>query len=412
MKKLFAIILFLAFFTNSAYSFRYSEIFQDSLLSENFENWSVTSADWQIFDSNGDNLTWSIYGNAGVDGSFAAGYLFSFTEIADDWIISKGISLEAGKNYWLNFKYRIEDELYPEKLAVYFGLFQNPMSMTTEIVDLGEIKNEQFLTLSRGFTVPADSVYYFGWYAYSDPYQWVVLIDNIYIKEIDCSASVPPVIELGNDQSLCEGDTIVLSVESEFDLYVWGDYGNLPNLTVTQSGIYSLYVEDSCLNSAFDNVEINYIPNPEIDLGNDTTIVEGDNILLSTGVSNMDYLWSTNETSQSILISEHGTYYVTVTNDSNCFSVDSINIYYLGIENPFSKIQIFPQPTVDFLNISSGNEIIVEIEIFDSNAKTVFYKEAFLQNLIIDVSVLKTGEYIAKIKTKSNRLYSKIIVKI
>ncbi len=66
-----------------------------------------------------------------------------------------------------------------------------------------------------------------------------------------------------------------------------------------------------------------------IDIGNDTSICEGDSVLLDAGVGN-SYLWSTGDTTQTIYASATDTYGVTVT--SSCgYSNGEINITVLPV---------------------------------------------------------------------------------
>lgn len=65
-------------------------------------------------------------------------------------------------------------------------------------------------------------------------------------------------------------------------------------------------------NPVFRNVSVYYTP--DVYLGNDTTILQGQTLLLDAGNPGSQYLWSTGSTSQTILVSVSGTYSVIVTN--------------------------------------------------------------------------------------------------
>ncbi|MBP7497756.1 MAG: gliding motility-associated C-terminal domain-containing protein, partial [Bacteroidales bacterium] len=60
-------------------------------------------------------------------------------------------------------------------------------------------------------------------------------------------------------------------------------------------------------------------------LGNDTTICPNDNLILETGNPNLNYLWNTGATSNSIIVSKAGEYSVTLSYGS-CNKTGSINI--------------------------------------------------------------------------------------
>jgi hypothetical protein len=62
-------------------------------------------------------------------------------------------------------------------------------------------------------------------------------------------------------------------------------------------------------------IEVTVKPLPDVFLGNDTTLMEGDSILLDAGNPGALYLWSTGDTTQTIIVNETGYYSVVVTND-------------------------------------------------------------------------------------------------
>jgi hypothetical protein len=59
-------------------------------------------------------------------------------------------------------------------------------------------------------------------------------------------------------------------------------------------------------------VEVFY--EPEVDLGNDTSIYQGQSIVLDAGNPGSEYNWSTGATTQTITVDVSGTYAVTVEN--------------------------------------------------------------------------------------------------
>lgn len=54
---------------------------------------------------------------------------------------------------------------------------------------------------------------------------------------------------------------------------------------------------------------------PVVDLGPDTAILQGESLTLDAGNPGSGYLWSTGATTQTIVVSQAGTYSVTVSND-------------------------------------------------------------------------------------------------
>jgi gliding motility-associated-like protein len=65
---------------------------------------------------------------------------------------------------------------------------------------------------------------------------------------------------------------------------------------------------------------------PSIDLGDDTDICIGDDLVLDAGVGYDSYIWSTSDDTQTITINSAGTYSVTVTDANGCVASDEIII--------------------------------------------------------------------------------------
>ncbi len=73
---------------------------------------------------------------------------------------------------------------------------------------------------------------------------------------------------------------------------------------------------------------------PEVTLGNDTTLLQGQTLILDAGNPDCSFLWSTGATTQTILVSTAGIYSVTATNACGSDS-DEIQIsVQVGIGDP------------------------------------------------------------------------------
>lgn len=66
-----------------------------------------------------------------------------------------------------------------------------------------------------------------------------------------------PIIHLGRDTMLCEGDTLRLDVTTLNGSYVWQDGSTLPYYIVTQDGQYNVTVKTTCINTS-DTIEVTY----------------------------------------------------------------------------------------------------------------------------------------------------------
>lgn len=113
---------------------------------------------------------------------------------------------------------------------------------------------------------------------------------------------------------------------------------------------------------------------PELELGNDTTILQGCTIILDAGDDMDQYLWSNGSIYQHLSVSTKGIYYVEITRD-NCKSTDSIFIdiipAVIALPNAFS-------PNGDGLNDVFTAKITgkvgdFQLAIFNRYGQRVFY---------------------------------------
>jgi len=81
----------------------------------------------------------------------------------------------------------------------------------------------------------------------------------------------------------------------------------------------------SGLNPSNDSAQFSTFVLPAVTLGSDTVICEGNQLNINAGPF-ADYLWSTNDTTQSIVVSSSADYSVTVTDVNGCVTSDTINV--------------------------------------------------------------------------------------
>lgn len=95
--------------------------------------------------------------------------------------------------------------------------------------------------------------------------------------------------------------------------YSWSTGAITPTITVYSSGTYSVTVaRGDCIEIDFINVQFN---NPlNVNLGADKWICPGALVTLDAGYAGQSYIWSTGALSQSIEVSNPGTYFLTVSN--------------------------------------------------------------------------------------------------
>ncbi|UTW64241.1 gliding motility-associated C-terminal domain-containing protein [bacterium SCSIO 12741] len=136
-------------------------------------------------------------------------------------------------------------------------------------------------------------------------------------------------VQLGEDTTLCEGDTLILDASAQNSTYSWSDQSTLSTLRVTQSGkfwvkVFSLGCEVN------DSIQVDYDQKPNIHLGNDTTICPGDSLLLFAGPNQNDYTWSDQSTKTTMMVADSGVYWVDVR-QKKCIATDTIRILHVAL---------------------------------------------------------------------------------
>jgi len=134
-----------------------------------------------------------------------------------------------------------------------------------------------------------------------------------------------PNLFIGNDTTLCNGDSVVLNVNNNSYICLWNTGANSQTLVVYTSGNYFVNITDNngCKNS--DTIIIDFLNNININIGNDTTICQGEQLVLNAGSSSLNYNWNTGQNTNTIIVSQQGKYWVSA-NYNNCFGSDTINI--------------------------------------------------------------------------------------
>lgn len=135
----------------------------------------------------------------------------------------------------------------------------------------------------------------------------------------------------GSDTTLCNNESLKLVLvprqsSSTNATYEWQDGSTADNFIVTKSGTYWGTVNyDGC--SASDTIRVSYVSAEAVNLGNDTSLCEGDSLLLKSNINNAGFLWSTGATSPSIYVNNTGDYWLRV-NNASCTVTDTIHVTF------------------------------------------------------------------------------------
>lgn len=160
--------------------------------------------------------------------------------------------------------------------------------------------------------------------------QYILSVTNGYCTDT-ASATVfvnpLPNANAGNNQSVCQGDTVTLSASGSSN-YLWNTGDSTSSITVypNTTTTYYVTVSDTLNCSSVDSVTVTINQIPNATTSNDTTICQGDNInIFASGGNN--YLWSNGQTSDTINVSpSSSTFYSVTISNGGCGITDTINI--------------------------------------------------------------------------------------
>lgn len=140
------------------------------------------------------------------------------------------------------------------------------------------------------------------------------------------SANLTP--DIIGDSILCSGGTTILDAGNGYTTYQWSTSATTETITVTIPGLYYVIVTNGTGCTGSDTVFINEFPPVHPTLTGTTSLCIGDSSTLKAGGGFVSYLWSNSATTDSLVVTTSGTYYVTVTNANGCAGSDSITVTF------------------------------------------------------------------------------------
>ncbi|MFO7371042.1 MAG: gliding motility-associated C-terminal domain-containing protein [Bacteroidales bacterium] len=183
-----------------------------------------------------------------------------------------------------------------------------------------------------------------------------------------------PIADLGEDVSICEGESHTFELEEGYSSYTWQGTSGTNTFTASTTGEIAVRVMDAYGCIAYDTVMLTVNPNPVIFLGNDTSLCGENYITLDPGEFD-SYDWSTNAISRTIEVREGaGNISVTVTDENGCQGYDEIRIgecsMLLKIPNAFTPNEDDAHDEWEIPGIELFSD--ADIKVFDRWGRVVF----------------------------------------
>jgi|GEM_PF-1696282 len=236
------------------------------------------------------------------------------------------------------------------------------------------------------------------------------------------------VIANGSEVSILEGEYVTLSV-SGANTYLWNNGATQPNIAVSPNTT-TTYSVTGYINNCSDTkqVTVNVFESVSANAGEDVTVCLDDNTVTLTAAASSggdQFLWSTGETTSSIIVSPEvdTEYTVTVYNELD-YDTDEVMVFVndcIDTEVPDDseslEFLVYPNPTFGDLNIKiTGLLNVSSIHLYDLSGKALYSEtisdgEEHTYFKTLNLSNFAAGIYLLKLVDNRNVITKKIVLR-
>lgn len=223
--------------------------------------------------------------------------------------------------------------------------------------------------------------------------------------ELGILAPGPILVDLGSDTAVCQGSVVVLDADKGNGFtYQWQNGSQLPFLTTTSAGMYTVEVADQCGNIGRDTVMVRDTNVVFLNLGPDEEICGPK--LITVGADYSRVVWEDGSTDGDRTVTQPGTYSVEVTSVQGCVGRDTINFLpctAVGIDPAIGDLalDVYPNPSNGISRIRLDGIATLAaplLEIVDGQGRLVLSRR-------IDAVELNRG-YEVDLSSLANGIYS------
>lgn len=131
--------------------------------------------------------------------------------------------------------------------------------------------------------------------------------------------NTPPIVNLGNDTTLCNGNYMELNAGNYGNNFLWSTGDTTQSISVTQSGTFWVKVTNPNNLTSRDTIQITLLDIPQQPFQPGVqTICTGSSILLNAQNTGSTFLWSTGDTTQTLQVDSSGIYSVRIGDANGC----------------------------------------------------------------------------------------------
>ena len=133
---------------------------------------------------------------------------------------------------------------------------------------------------------------------------------------------------------ICDGDQAMLNAEAGFDEYLWSTGDLTASINADTAGTYTVTVTDNLGCQGANNFNLNVLMLPDPMLEDSAYLCEDGISTLSAASGLASYSWNTTDTTQSIEVTQSGTYSITVTDSFGCSNTEQIEVLDIDVPAP------------------------------------------------------------------------------
>jgi hypothetical protein len=231
-----------------------------------------------------------------------------------------------------------------------------------------------------------------------------------------------PVIDLGADTTICDGETLVLDAGNPGASYVWSNSNNVnQTMEVSAAGTYTVYATaaNGCFGVGTINVAVNEeptatgiyrqgsYPNFTFTVLNAQNAASynwnfGDGTTLNNAPATVQHFYTSDA---AVNVS------VTLTNDCGSTQVTASYADLSVEENQLSELKIFPNPATDNFKVSLNNAANATVSAVSTTGAIVLNDTSFSNEIIINTAQWEKGIYFVTVTSNGSTTTSKIVIR-
>jgi len=255
---------------------------------------------------------------------------------------------------------------------------------------------------------------------------------NLCTSTLTATITEPAVLTLamGSNSVICQGGNdgaadATPSGGTPNYTYLWNDPANQTTMQAINlsEGTYSVVVTDSSGCMVTDSIAVGFVnTNPVFDFGMDTITGCQDTVIPLDGPDGFTYLWSTGETTQTIMVSASANISLEITDANGCSAIDSIEVLLqgpcVGINELFDNVVVryYPNPTDGLVNLEilglEGEDL--EISVMNLFGQTILNSKVdnlgTQFNRQLDLSSESQGIYFVRLTSNGQSKVDRIVV--